>query len=505
MSNMKIVTAAEMRCLEDESVRFGVSTEQLMENAGLAVAQSVRRILGTVAGKRIIVLIGPGNNGGDGLVAARCLSDWGVLVHVFLAGARSEDDDNLKSVRERGIVVTSQNLSELGSLLKGADAVLDAIFGTGQNRGIGGIYKDVLEKLAETKQCHPSVKVFAVDLPSGLDSDTGKPDPATPFVDHTLVLGLSKRGLYVPEGAARAGEVVLLDIGLPLHLTAGLGTELLTAELVRTLLPLRSPYAHKGSNGKVLVVAGSASYIGAAYLACAGAARAGAGLVALAAPMSIIPAVAAGIPEIIYLPLPEIEELAKSADRYDAVLIGPGLGQKRAEALLGQIVFGALPKHLILDADALNALSQMGEWWKHLADDAVLTPHPGEMGRLTGLAADEVQAGRIALAREKAALWGKTVVLKGAFSVIAAPDGRCRVSPFANAAMASAGTGDVLAGVVAGLLGQGLPLFDAASLGVYLHARAGERAKTLIGEIGMLASDLLPELPRAIQELRDAR
>ena len=239
----------------------------------------------------------------------------------------------------------------------------------------------------------------------------------------------------------------------------------------------------------------------------------GAGLVALAAPASIIPAVAARIPETVYIPLPESApgvvlpkavELVKSATEYDAVLIGPGLGQKAAEAFLAHFLDSPSLTRLVLDADALNALAKVGGWWQRLDCDAVLTPHPGEMARLAGLTTEEVQAKRIALAQEKAAEWGKTVVLKGAFTVVAAPDGRCRISPFANAAMASAGTGDVLAGAVAGLLGQGLSLFDAASLGVYLHACAGERAKAQIGEVGMLASDLLPLLPRAIQELKDA-
>lgn len=513
MSTMKIVTAAEMQRLEEASAKDGLSSAQLMENAGRAVAQGVRRILGTVAGRRIVVFAGPGNNGGDGLVAARHLCDQGALVSVFLAGTRP-DDDNLKLVRERGVNVTGPDMSGLEGRLNSADAVIDAFFGTGQNRDLGGVCREVLEKLAEIKSYRPLLKVFAVDLPSGLNAETGHPDPATPFADYTFTLGLPKRGLYTPNGAARAGEVIVLDIGFLPHFAEAINTELLTAELARGLLPERSPYANKGSFGRVMVVAGSANYLGAAYLACAGAARVGAGLVTLAAPESIIPAVAAQIPEAVYIPLPEsapgvvlpeVERLTKSAAEFDAILIGPGLGQKASEVFLGRLFENLSPVPLVLDADALNVLAKTLEWRRSLGFEAILTPHPGEMARLAGLTTEEIQAGRIALAQAKAVEWGKIVVLKGAFTVVAAPDGHCRISPFANAVLASAGTGDVLAGAVAGLLGQGLSLFDAASLGVYLHARAGEWAKSRIGDIGVLASDLLPELPRAIRELKEQR
>jgi len=512
MNVVKIVTVAEMRRLEEESVKAGIGAQQLMENAGRAVAQSVCSLLGAVVGKRIVVLVGPGNNGGDGLVAARYLYDHGVQVNVFLAGTRSDNDYNLKRLREKGIAVTGPDLYTLEDFLASADAVLDALFGTGQSRSIDGVYKEVLEKLVATKRSRSDIKIFAVDLPTGLNADTGCPDQFTPFVDHTLTLGLPKRGLYMPAGAMRAGVVAILDIGLLPHLVEKVSTELITAELARTLLPVRSPYVHKGSFGRVMVIAGSANYLGAAYLACAGAARVGAGLVALAAPESIIPIVAANIPEAVYMPLPEsapgvvmpeAARLAELVSGFDAALIGPGLGQKASEMFLGHLFEDPLPTRLVLDADALNTLAKTPEWWRGLDFEAVLTPHPGEMARLAGISAEEVQTRRIALAQEKAGVWGKTVVLKGAFTVVAAPDGRCRISPFANSTLASAGTGDVLAGVIAGLVGQGLSLFDAASLGVYLHARTGERAKTKIGNVGVLASDLLPELPQAIRELQE--
>ncbi len=507
---MKIVTAEEMRRLEAESARLGIGPAELMENAGRAIAQSVRQSLGGASGKKIVVLVGPGNNGGDGLVAARYLSDRGARVSVYLAATRPEGDRNLRKVRERDIDIIAA--SSLESSLSSADAALDALFGTGQSRAIGGVFKEALERLAEAKKSSPQLLIFAVDLPSGLNADSGEPDPATPCADHTLTLGLPKRGLYQPAGAARAGMVTILDIGIPPGLTENIATELMTDELIKTLLPARSPFANKGSFGRVRVVAGSENYIGAAYLACAGAARAGAGLVELAAARSLIPIVASRLAEAVYLPLPEeapgvlspeASGVLLAAAAPDAMLIGPGLGQREETAAFLEQVLGGLPQtRLALDADALNLISRTAEWWHKLSYDAVITPHPGEMARLAGLTVAEVQADRIELARSKAAAWHKTVVLKGAFTVLAAPDGRCRLSPFASAALASAGTGDVLAGVIAGLLGQGLGLFDAASAGVYLHARAGQRLGGRLGEAGALASDLLPEIPLVIKALK---
>ena len=511
---MKIVTAAEMHHLEEESARLGVSLSDLMEHAGRAVAQAVRQELQGAAGRNIVILAGPGNNGGDGLVAARYLYDWGADVSVYLPVERSENDPNLRLAREKAINIETDSLSRLAGLLASAEAAVDAVFGTGQNRELSGVYKETLENLQQAKKARHGLKVFAVDLPSGLNADTGMPDPATPFVDYTLTLGLPKRGLYTPEGAARAGRVEVMDIGLPPQLGDSLKTELIMSKLMQPFLPERSAYAHKGSFGRVLVIAGSANYPGAAFLSCAGAARTGAGLVTLAAAKGVVSSVSTRLAEAVYIPLsesthravpPEAAELARSAQEFDAVLVGPGLGQRpSAVEFVNRLFDGMRQPRLVLDADALNILARIPEWWRKMDYDAVLTPHPGEMGRLSGISAAEVQAGRIELAARQAAAWCKTVVLKGAYTVIAAPDERCRISPFANAGLASAGTGDVLAGTIAGLLAQGLSLFDAASLGVYLHAMAGESVKERLGDTGILASDLLPELPRAIRELKQS-
>jgi len=508
---MKIVTAAEMKEVESEAEKNGIPISQLMEYAGRSVAETVRRING-IPDKQVLVLVGPGNNGGDGLAAARYLSVWGADVTAYLCSPRDEAEiSGIKSVDG----ISDSNQEQLVSLLADADMVVDAIFGTGKNRSIEGIFQKVLSRLGEAKNTGRRLKILAVDLPSGMDADTGTADPVTPFADVTVSLGIAKRGLYSPAGAERAGKIIVADIGIPSDLTRGLRSGSLDPEWARSVLPERSPYSHKGSFGKVLVLAGSANYIGAAYLACASAMRVGAGLTSLAIPRSLQIAVASRLPEITFFPLaesspgmvhPDAFKIVLAASRdYDAVLSGCGLGNKpQTREFSLKIAFQLRPeKKIVIDADSLNHLSSYREWWKRIPFDAVITPHPGEMARLCGIEAGEVQANRFEIALKKAAEWNKTVVLKGANTVIAAPDGRLRINAFANAGMSTAGTGDVLAGAISGLLAQGMNLFDAACLGTYLHSKAGEMTTLRLGDAGMMASDLLGELPLAIRSLKE--
>ena len=517
---MKIVTTTEMQQLEAMAERAGISSAVLMENSGHAVAQQMGRILGGIADKKLLVLIGPGNNGGDGLVAARYLQQLGATVTLYMCVGRKEEDENLKLALDAGVLSveasTDVDQSSLTVLLFACDGVVDAVFGTGQNRYISGAFQAVLSCLNGCKKAKPSIMVVSVDLPSGLNADTGEADAVTPFADYTIALGYPKRGLFDAAGALHAGEVVIADIGLPVALALSLPCESMTEDLAKSLLPYRSPYAHKGSFGKVLVLAGSANYIGAAYLCCSGALRVGAGLVTLAGCKVVQSAVAGLMPEVTHLPLPEAPTGGLYADSYKAVLdeivgydvflAGCGLGLKEgAKTVALKTIFRLSQRRkMVLDADVLNYLSTLPNWWERLPNDAVLTPHIGEMARLCGLTVDEVYAARFELALRKAEEWNKTIVLKGANSIIAAPSGELRINCFANAGMSSAGTGDVLAGVIAGLLAQGLTFFDAACLGVYLHAVAGDVVCSGLGDAGVLASDLLPELPLAIKRLKDA-
>jgi NAD(P)H-hydrate epimerase len=512
---MKILTAEQMRQIDAECARQGTPTEVLMENAGKAVAEEVRRALGEPSGLSVLCLVGPGNNGGDGLVAARYLHEWGAKVSVYLCSQRPSGDPNLKLARERGIPCVAadddKKRQQFDEMLAPAACVIDAILGTGRQRPLEGTFRQVLGRVAEAGKDR-KIFVAAVDLPSGLDADTGAVDPACLAADMTVTLAFPKPGLFRFPGAARVGRLVIADIGIPEKLAEDIEIELLTEGWAKGTLPERPPDANKGSFGRVLVAAGSINYIGAAYLACTGAMRTGAGLVTLATASSLQPILAAKLTEATYLPLPEsrpgiislgaAKVLTPRFESYRVLLLGCGLGQSPSTAEFVRALLAPKMPALVLDADALNILSQVPRWWQ-LTGDAIITPHPGEMARLGGLSVEEVQADRLGTAAKFAALWKKTVVLKGAYTVIAAPDGRCRLSPFANPGLASAGTGDVLAGAIAGLAAQGLALFEAASLGVYLHGRAGEMVRETLGDAGMLASDLLPELPRAMKQLKN--
>ncbi len=585
---MRLVTVAEMQAAEQNS---GVPIPQLMENAGLAVAQEAWLLLGELAERRILVLCGPGNNGGDGLVAARHLKDWGAGVTVALLKPRPEDDANLQQLTEREtpvITLTDDGAwKRLDDALGGAELVIDALLGTGRAREIDGDLAALLDRLRDARARRLPPRLLAVDLPTGLDADTGAADPRTVPADHTVTFQWSKIGLHVLPGAQYAGRAEVVDIGIPdlslgghpprrTNLTGGgegtdeapaSTTELMTDRWARDLLPERPPDAHKGTFGSALVVAGSTNYIGAAYLACMGACRAGAGIVTLACARSIYPILAAKLSETTFEPLDDHEGLLSAQVAHDvhralterdyrALLIGPGMGQGgypqaflkallpmlKKEARVGagfkpaqEGEPGGAPASrrsgiqpdqegsppggssaaadqpdtggeglaaLVLDADALNNLSRIENWPALLHVPTIITPHPGELSRLSGLPVADVQADRLAVARRFAAEWRVTLVLKGANTIIAAPDGAARISPFANPALASGGTGDVLAGVITGLATQRVPPFDAASLGVYLHALAAEHLRRDLGSAGAIAGDLLPVLPRVIKELK---
>ena len=517
---MKVVTADQMRDIERRCAERGLPVDVLMENAGLASAQEIKRILGSVIGCRIAALIGPGNNGGDGLVAARHLRDWGAKVHIYLCAQRSQDDPNYRLVLERGIPCfqadAEKELATFATIISSAEVIVDALLGTGRSRPIEGMMKLALDLAREAKRRRPQIRVVALDLPSGLDSDTGRTDPACLPADVTITLGYPKLGLCAFPGYENVGNLIVADIGIPPDLAEEISTELITEEWARAVLPQRPLNANKGTFGRVLVAAGSVNYIGAAYLACQGAMRVGAGLVTLATPRSLQPILASKLIEVTYAPLPEEEfgilqtgaakALLEELQGYPVLLIGCGLGQNPAAMEFVRDSLFSLPKAtapaVVIDADALNILAKSPQWWEGLPDLAVLTPHPGEMARLMATTVEQVQSDRLGFAQRAASQWQKTVVLKGAHTIIAAPDGRSRLSLIANPGLASAGTGDVLAGAIAGLLAQGLSPFDAAALGVYLHGAAGEMIKNELGDAGMIASDLLPTLPQVIRKLK---
>jgi NAD(P)H-hydrate epimerase len=515
---MKLCTAAEMRALEERAATAGRPSTALMEEAGLAVAQEVWINLGAVPERKIVVLVGPGNNGGDGLVAARNLHDWESNVIVVLLAPRGDEDANLRQLIERNVPIYTMedggHLEELDTALDGADVVIDAVLGTGRARPLAGVIAGALDRISHTRSSAVAPKVFAVDLPTGIDADTGAADPHALRADVTVALGVSKVGLHTLPGAEYAGRVEVVLIGLPDEAVLELPVELLNPRWVRGRLPARPAGANKGTFGRVLVVAGSKLYPGAARLASLAALRAGAGLVTLACPRSVQALVAPEAAEVTYLPLPEHNgfvapdaalDIARVLSTYDALLIGPGLGQGyQQQSFLRQLLpeLAQNGPRLLVDADGLNNLSKLPHWWERLWAPTVLTPHPGEQARLLHRSVADIQGDRLAAARDASHRWCQVVVLKGAYTVVSSHDKRAAVNPYANPALASAGTGDVLSGVIAGLLAQRLAPFEAAACGVYIHAAAAEGLRADTGDGGLLAGDLLAELPRTMRELK---
>ena len=562
---MKVLTTEEMRRIEKETDAAGVSYATMMENAGRAVAEACPPFIPPnfggeregVTDKRILVLVGPGNNGGDGLVAGRYLHDTGAQVTFYVWRRSVEGDGNFRLASERDIPVLwaeeDDDFATLRRLLGESDVVIDALLGTGVTLPLRGSLREILtvvgEEIRRRRKLEkkeglfsPSLPSFtapssfpalvAVDVPTGLDCDTGTIDPAAVPADLTVTFGFPKRGQFLFPGAEYVGQLIVADIGIPPHLADDVQVELATPEMVRELLPPRPISAHKGTFGKALVVAGSVNYTGAAYLASAAATRVGTGLVTLALAESIHPILASKLSEVTFLLLPQdigvlipdaIKVLSERIPDYDALLLGPGLGHDRKTIQFVQQLLSvetgkrerigflaseeaeegklSLPP-LIIDADGLNALADTPNWWEQLKGLSILTPHPGEMSRLTGLTVREIEADRLGVARQMAEKWRQVVLLKGAYTVIANPGGRVVINPFANPGLATAGSGDVLAGAIVGFLAQGLAPFDAAVAGAYVHGLAGELVRQELGGAGMVAGDLLAMLPKVIKLLR---
>jgi hydroxyethylthiazole kinase-like uncharacterized protein yjeF len=562
MVRIKIISVEMSRYLEQKANEGGLSYAQMMENAGRLTAREILRLAKkdreSLDGTRIVVLVGPGNNGGDGLVAAHYLSEMRARVSCYMWQRKVADDANFRRIEADGLPVIwaedDLGFEALRTILAGASVVVDALLGVGVSRPIEGLLAEILQvtrqALAERMEvpglvepvplspAMPGPWIVAVDCPTGLDCDSGALDPAVLPADLTVTLAYPKTGLLRFPGAEAVGELAVADVGVPPELADDVTLELATPAMVRAWLPDRPRSAHKGTFGRALIAAGSVNYVGAAALAGAAATRVGAGLVTMALPPPIQPAVAAQVPEVTYLLLPHdlgviasgaVPVLQEKMADYEALLLGPGLTQETetvafVHALLGlhpqehkgRIGFvGSSPAEeakqssmppLVIDADALNALAaaETGEWWKALPPETILTPHPGEMARLAGdqMTVQEIQADREGIARRMAAHWSVVVVLKGAFTVVAAPDGRTVVLPFANPGLATAGTGDVLSGAIVGLRAQGLNAFEAAVSGAYLHGLAGELARADLGDMGLAAGDLPRRLPLALRRVR---
>jgi hydroxyethylthiazole kinase-like uncharacterized protein yjeF len=504
---LPVLTSAETAALDRETEARGTSVETLMERAGHAVARAAVDLAGGAYGRRAVVVCGKGNNGGDGLVAARHLSRWGMGVDLFLVAAPSGGVPAamLDRLVPRGVAARSYDFAALSRSLDRADVAVDAMFGTGFRGSTEGRYAKAIDALNGA-----AAAVVAVDIPSGVEGDTGAVRGSAVRADVTVTFGAPKVGNILFPGAAHGGVLNVVDIGFPPDLVRGEAWSLEPGDVLRHL-PLRPPETHKREAGVVLVVGGSRRMAGAPVLVARGAYGMGAGLVTVAVPEEILPVVQGGIPEATFLPLPQgpagaIAEWAWSplADRleeFDAVAVGPGLSTGDGAPEVARRLVAQSPTPVVVDADAINAFAGRPTEMAGGSADTVITPHLGEFGRLFSVPPAEVLDDRVGFARKAAAETQAVVVLKGTRTVIAAPQGEVRINTTGTPTLASAGTGDVLTGAVAAMLSAGLPALDAAAVASFVHGLAAPIAGS--ARTGVLASDLARALPRAIEGLRE--
>lgn len=511
----RVVTAAEMAAIDRYTIdTLGLPGRVLMENAGRAVFDILRARFQPLAGKRAAVFCGKGNNGGDGFVIARLLNEAGVGCDTFFLGNKSELPEDARAnyllLERLGYVIHAVHAEKPLPELSHYDFLIDALLGTGVRGALQGSLAELVQHLNHCRR-----PLLAVDLPTGMNADTGAVAGPCIRAQTTVTFGARKQGLLFSPGREHVGELHVVDIGFPAiayEIAAG-QTYLLPRECMSQCLPERANDVFKNRVGQILVIAGSRGFGGAARLTATAALRAGAGLVVLAAPESLLPAIEAATAEVIKLPLPEHEgAIASSAiDLLDerlawanVVALGPGLGTSAAAKELVRHVLRTFTGIVVLDADGINVLASELELLRESVSRIILTPHPGELQRLLRSAPELMAATPVETARRVAKELGHVLVLKGAPSVIGLPSQDVLINSTGNAGMATAGSGDVLTGLIAGLAGQGLAPAKAASLGVYLHGLAGDLARNQRGMWSMLASDILHQVPQAFLQIAAA-
>ncbi|WP_440444592.1 NAD(P)H-hydrate dehydratase [Phascolarctobacterium sp.] len=512
---MKLVTAKEMKALDVQAQNdYAMPGILLMDNAAQAVAEAVHEALTALEGERVVIFCGGGNNGGDGLGAARWLQSYGVSVRAFVVGAaldavQGDAAMELAMFTKAGGRVEALSteddwvLAELAA--SKADVLVDALLGTGFHGELEGDVLRACELLNKSEKY-----ILAVDVPTGVNADNGAVSENAVRADHTVTMALVKTGLLLYPGREYCGDIELADISMPVKLVEEYKSDKyrLTDEIVRELLPLRKANAHKGDAGRVVICAGSPGYTGAAALASDAAVKAGAGLVSLYTPLSSRDVLAIKLTEVMVHGLLErmpgilgggaASDVASSAEAADVLAIGPGLGTSESTQEAVRTILQKITTPVVIDADALTALAGHTEILAAMQAQKVLTPHPGEMARLTGLEIAEIEADRINIAKKYAEQWQAIVVLKGAPTVIGCPNGTVYVNSTGNSSLATGGSGDVLTGIIAGLAAQEISLQEAAICGVYLHGLAAE----LTGiDIGLAAGELAALLPQAREQV----
>jgi NAD(P)H-hydrate epimerase len=512
---MKIVTAAQMQMLDRRTIEEArVPGRVLMERAGQAVVAVLDRVLAPepLSGRKMTIVCGKGNNGGDGFVIARLLRRRGIKPAVLLLAKPADLKGDALSMYRRyrrmpnaAAVRVNPSEEQLRHHLAESDVIVDALLGTGLTSSVKDHYRTAIEAINRSER-----PVMAVDLPSGLHADHGAVMGAAVRATWTVTMGLPKLGLYLGAGIDHAGEIHVADIGIPPSLVEAVPGDihLIMPDEVRSLLPLRRRSAHKGTFGHVGVIAGSVGKTGAAAMAARAALRSGAGLVTVATPSGVNHTLESKLLEVMTIPMPEtkahtlarsgLDRLLLFANARSAVALGPGLTTHPETVDLVQALVPRLEKPSVLDADALNALAGRVDLLLQSKTPLILTPHPGEMARLEEQAtAQSVNADRIGSAMRLARTRRVIVVLKGARTVLAHPQGSVAICPTGNAGMATAGTGDVLTGMIAGLLGQGMAPWDAARCATCLHGLAGDLAAARLGERGLVAGDVIEHIPHA--------
>jgi NAD(P)H-hydrate epimerase len=535
----KILSVAEMRALEKEADSKGYTYAMMMDKAGTGLADLVESLCTTDGDKFVLALVGSGNNGGDALVALNSLVRKGWPVRAYIVRARDCADPLVLSLVQDGGVVTSvdsdPDLEILGRWLDDAQVVIDGVLGTGVELPLK---PEIARVLNFVKNFVDLPLIIAVDCPSGINCDTGETAEECVPADLTVCMQAVKKGLLNFPGFEKAGHIDVIDLEMPddLVFKPDVDCGIVRGMDILDIIPERKINAHKGTFGTALVLAGSINYTGAAYLAGKSAYRIGAGLVQMGVVAPVHMALAGQLPEATWIILPQemgvfsenaFDVLIKQINKVDALLLGPGWGQEDTTlGLLKRLIGGKTLKSrrtpigfstntreeekqenyvlppLVVDADALKLLAKISEWYKLLPENSVLTPHPGEMAVLTGMRVEDIQKNRLEVAVKYAKAWGQVVVLKGALTVVASPNLEVRVIPVATPALARAGTGDVLAGIITGLIAQGIKPFEAALSGAWIHAEAGVTAAEQVGHpASVLASDVIEAIPTVLNEL----
>ena len=513
---MSIVSVKQMQEIEKNADQAGISYREMMENAGRGVAKWVYENFSKTP--CVLGLIGSGNNGGDTLVALEYLSQWGLRTIGFIVKNRKNDELMESYAKVGGSIIDisdGKNFEYLDAGLIHGTIVLDGILGTGMKLPLRGQLELVMGKIFDTVEKRSDVSVVAVDCPSGIDCDTGEASDVTLFAKHTLTMAAVKQGLLIHPAREKSGDLHVIDIGIgdPSTYISVQLPKMITEEMVRGFLPIRPADGHKGTFGTCFIIAGTPNYTGAAYLTGKAAYRGGCGLVHMATLNPVHASLSSHLVEAVWTILPGsagfydpsgVAQLESKISLADSLVIGPGWGLVENNVKFLERILSILPEELlsVFDADGLKLLKQIPQWWHLVPKQTILTPHPGEMAILSDSEISDVQSNRWEVAKEFAEKWGVTLILKGAETVIADQNGRLWINPVSETALATAGSGDVLSGLLGGLLAQGISTTQAAIAGTFLHSQAGKLAKVNLGtDICVTAVDVLDSIPGAFSAI----